>query len=94
MIWSPPKQHAAVRRNGSSCPMLDSLGCGWASVPTWSPSGSKNLLGELKVAHLYSQNNGGFLSDLQIVELATVMRRRSSRGRITWARLRLGSAPI
>ena len=29
----------------------------------WSPSGSKNLLGELKVAHLYSQNNGGFLSD-------------------------------
>jgi 5-methylthioadenosine/S-adenosylhomocysteine deaminase len=37
----------------------------------WSPSGSKNLLGELKVAHLYSQAHGGILSDQEIVALAT-----------------------
>jgi len=37
----------------------------------WSPSGSKNLLGELKVAHLYSQANGGIFSDQEIVALAT-----------------------
>jgi cytosine/adenosine deaminase-related metal-dependent hydrolase len=37
----------------------------------WSPSGSKNLLGELKVAHLVSQGAGGVLSDSDIVALAT-----------------------
>jgi len=37
----------------------------------WSPSGSKNLLGELKVAHLYSQANGGIFTDQEIVALAT-----------------------
>jgi cytosine/adenosine deaminase-related metal-dependent hydrolase len=37
----------------------------------WSPSGSKNLLGELKVAHLFSKENGGIFSDEDIVALAT-----------------------
>lgn len=37
----------------------------------WSPSGSKNLLGELKVAHLISQEQGGIFSDADIVALAT-----------------------
>ena len=37
----------------------------------WSPSGSKNLLGELKVAHLFSRENGGIFSDEDIVALVT-----------------------
>ncbi len=37
----------------------------------WSPSGSKNLLGELKVAKLTSAQLGGFLADREIIALAT-----------------------
>jgi hypothetical protein len=38
----------------------------------WSPSGSKNLLGELKVAKLATTlPNGGAFSDQQLVEMAT-----------------------
>jgi len=37
----------------------------------WSPTGSKNLLGELKAAHAYSQANRNVLSPLQIVAMAT-----------------------
>jgi 5-methylthioadenosine/S-adenosylhomocysteine deaminase len=37
----------------------------------WSPSGSKNLLGELKVARLTSEANDGVFSDREIVAMAT-----------------------
>jgi len=37
----------------------------------WSPSGSKNLLGELKVARLVSANLGNVISDREIVAMAT-----------------------
>jgi hypothetical protein len=37
----------------------------------WSPSGSKNLLGELKVARLVSRSLGGVLTDLDLVAMAT-----------------------
>jgi len=37
----------------------------------WSPSGSKNLLGELKIAKLTSAELSGFLKDRDIVALAT-----------------------
>jgi cytosine/adenosine deaminase-related metal-dependent hydrolase len=39
--------------------------------PDWSPSGSKNLLGELKVARWYSQFKGGLFEDEQLVAMAT-----------------------
>lgn len=38
----------------------------------WSPSGSKSLFGELKVAHVYSQNNQNVFSDAELVRLATL----------------------
>jgi hypothetical protein len=38
----------------------------------WSPSGSKNLLGELKAAKLYSEQNGNIFSDFQLISMATV----------------------
>ncbi|HLA70495.1 MAG TPA: amidohydrolase family protein [Steroidobacteraceae bacterium] len=37
----------------------------------WSPSGSKNLLGELKVAKLFSQNHGDLFSSRDIIAMAT-----------------------
>jgi hypothetical protein len=37
----------------------------------WSPSGSKNLLGELKVARLANEANDGPFSDREIVAMAT-----------------------
>jgi len=37
----------------------------------WSPSGSKNLLGELKVARLVSADQGELFADREIVEMAT-----------------------
>jgi 5-methylthioadenosine/S-adenosylhomocysteine deaminase len=37
----------------------------------WSPSGSKNLLGELKVARLASEAAGGIFSDRELIAMAT-----------------------
>ena len=37
----------------------------------WSPSGSKNLFGELKVARLASQSKGGVFTDLELLKMAT-----------------------
>ena len=71
MIWSPLSNMLLYGDTARVADALESgvrIGIG----SDWSPSGSKNLLGELKVAHLYSQTNGGLLSDLQIIELATI----------------------
>lgn len=37
----------------------------------WSPSGSKNLLGEIKIAKRFSQSAGGIFTDKEIVSMAT-----------------------
>jgi hypothetical protein len=37
----------------------------------WAPSGSKNLLGEMKIARLVSKHENGLLSDRAIVEMVT-----------------------
>ena len=55
MVWSPLQQPAALRRHGARRRGEGgrrAIGLG----SDWSPSGSKNLLGELKVAWLYSQH--------------------------------------
>lgn len=38
----------------------------------WSPSGSKSLFGELKVAQIYSQNNANVFSAAELTHLATM----------------------
>ena len=69
MVWSPlsnlllygkTADVSAAREAG----VLAALG------PDWSPSGSKNLLGELKVARLVASLDGG-LSDVDLIALAT-----------------------
>jgi cytosine/adenosine deaminase-related metal-dependent hydrolase len=70
MVWSPlsnlllygaTADIAAARAEGVR------LGIG----SDWSPSGSKNLLGELKVARLVSRSLGGVLADVDLVAMAT-----------------------
>jgi len=70
MIWSPlsnlllyggTADVASARKSGVR------MGLG----SDWSPSGSKNLLGELKAAHLVSQHNGGLFSDQELIAMAT-----------------------
>jgi 5-methylthioadenosine/S-adenosylhomocysteine deaminase len=70
MVWSPMSNLllygttadiAAARRAG----LRIALGC------DWSPSGSKNLLGELKVAWLYSREHGDLLGAEEIVAMVT-----------------------
>lgn len=70
MIWSPfsnlllygqTADVAAARAAGVA------IGLG----PDWSPSGSKSLFGELKVAKLWSDNNGGVFSARDLVAMAT-----------------------
>ncbi len=70
MVWSPFSNYllyggtanvAAARRAGVTI----TLG------PDWSPSGSKNLLGELKVAKVVSDLEGGLFSDEDIIAMAT-----------------------
>jgi hypothetical protein len=76
MVWSPfsnlllyskTADVAAARAAGTAdTPFKIGLGS------DWSPSGSKSLFGELKVAHVYSQNNGNLFSDEQLVRMATL----------------------
>jgi len=70
LVWSPlsnlllygaTAQIAAARAAGVRL----ALGADWA------PSGSKNLLGELKIARLWSASNGSILSDRELVEMVT-----------------------
>jgi 5-methylthioadenosine/S-adenosylhomocysteine deaminase len=70
MVWSPlsnlllygkTADVAAAKRGG----LPIALG------PDWSPSGSKNLLGELKIARLASATAGDVFTDRQLVFIAT-----------------------
>jgi 5-methylthioadenosine/S-adenosylhomocysteine deaminase len=71
MVWSPLSN---LLLYGGTARIADAKQAGvrMGIGSDWSPSGSKNLLGELKVAHLASQAAGGVLSDTEIVALATV----------------------
>jgi hypothetical protein len=70
MVWSPMSnlllygetaRIAAAKANGVR------IGIG----SDWSPSGSKNLLGELKVAKLYAANHGSLFNSRDLVAMAT-----------------------
>ncbi|MGK6309728.1 amidohydrolase family protein [Variovorax sp. DT-64] len=54
-----------------------SLGCDWA------PSGSRNLLNELKVAQLFSEGQGGIFTARELVAMVT----REPAGLLGWERL-------
>jgi 5-methylthioadenosine/S-adenosylhomocysteine deaminase len=71
MVWSPfsnlllyggTADFGRARREG----VLMALGS------DWSPTGSKNLLAEMKVARIVSEEAGGVFSDREIVAMATI----------------------
>jgi hypothetical protein len=71
MVWSPLSNLllygvTADVRAAKAAGVLISL------APDWSPSGSKSVLGELKVADLYNTTTlGGLFTDPELVEMVT-----------------------
>lgn len=76
MVWSP---FSNLLLYGATADVAAALAAGTGTTPfkiglgsDWSPSGSKSLFGELKVARVYSQSNGNPLTDEQLVRMATL----------------------
>lgn len=75
MVWSP---FSNMLLYGNTAAVAAAKTAGTAAEPftiglgsDWTPSGSKSLFGELKVARVYSANNGHVFGDEEIVRLAT-----------------------
>ena len=93
MIWSPFSnlllygQTADIARAKTAGTRAQPFKIGLGS--DWTPTGSKSLFGELKVARVYSQNNGNLFSDQELVRLCT-----SSAAAILGWDLQLGSIEV
>jgi cytosine/adenosine deaminase-related metal-dependent hydrolase len=85
MVWSP-LSNLLLYGATANVKEAKARGVRIALGSDWSPTGSKNLLGELKVAHLASLAAGGVFSDREIVALAT----REAAAVLKWEK-RLGS---
>ena len=70
MVWSP-LSNLLLYGDTAKVKAAKSAGVRIGIGSDWSPSGSKNLLGELKVARLVSQAQGGIFSDREVLNLAT-----------------------
>jgi cytosine/adenosine deaminase-related metal-dependent hydrolase len=76
MVWSP---FSNLLLYGQTADVAAAKAAGTADAPfkiglgsDWSPSGSKSLYGELKVAAVYSQHNGNVFSHEDLVRHATL----------------------
>jgi cytosine/adenosine deaminase-related metal-dependent hydrolase len=70
MIWSPLSNLLLYGQTAKvQAAKAAGVRCGMGS--DWSPTGSKNLLGELKVARLFSEAGDGLFSDRDLVAMAT-----------------------
>jgi hypothetical protein len=85
MVWSPLSN---LLLYGATARIKDARQAGvrMALGSDWSPTGSKNLLGELKVAWLVSQSEGEVFSQREIVAMAT----RNAAATLRWEKV-LGS---
>ncbi len=70
VVWSP-LSNLLLYGTTADIAYAKQLGLRIGLGSDWSPTGSKNLLGELKVARLYSQNNGQVFSDEELVAMVT-----------------------
>ena len=71
MVWSPLSNYLLYGRTA------DIVAAKQAGIPMclgsdWAPSGSKNLLGELKVAALASAEHGGVFTARELAEMVTI----------------------
>jgi cytosine/adenosine deaminase-related metal-dependent hydrolase len=71
IVWSPFSNLALYGDTTKAKTALD-LGIKVALGSDWSPTASKNLLNELKVARIWSDDQGLGITDLQLVEMVTV----------------------
>jgi cytosine/adenosine deaminase-related metal-dependent hydrolase len=72
MVWSPLSNYLLYGQSVDPRQIRDAgLTERCAVGSDWAPSGSKNLLGELKVAWLASEEAGGVFSPEQLVAMAT-----------------------
>jgi cytosine/adenosine deaminase-related metal-dependent hydrolase len=69
-IWSPLSNLLLYGRT-ADVKSAKAAGVRFGIGSDWSPSGSKNLLGELKVARLHSEALGGVFTDRELVSMAT-----------------------
>jgi 5-methylthioadenosine/S-adenosylhomocysteine deaminase len=85
MVWSPLSNYILY---GGTAKVSDAKNAGLriALGSDWSPSGSKNLLGELKVAKVVNEGLGRVFSDQELVAMVT----RTAAEILTWDRY-LGS---
>lgn len=70
MVWSPFSNlllygKTADIKSAKSTGIIIALGS------DWSPSGSKNLLGELKIAKLFSDENGQLFTNYELIAMTT-----------------------
>ncbi len=70
MVWSP-LSNLLLYGETADVSRAKSAGVTIALGPDWSPSGSKNLLGELKLARLVDRLDGSGLTDFDLLSLAT-----------------------
>jgi cytosine/adenosine deaminase-related metal-dependent hydrolase len=70
MVWSPFSNLLLYGQTADIKSAKES-GITIALGSDWAPSGSKNMLGELKVAKLYNDANGKLFSDYELVAMAT-----------------------
>ena len=70
MVWSP-FSNLLLYGQTADIKSAKASGITMALGSDWSPSGSKNLMGELKVAKLYSDANGILFSDYELLAMAT-----------------------
>jgi hypothetical protein len=71
LVWSPLSNFLLYGETADLAAALDE-GVEVSLAPDWAPSGSKSLLGELKVADLFNRARlGGRLSDADLVRMAT-----------------------
>ncbi|HET9444447.1 MAG TPA: hypothetical protein VFO65_14050 [Acidimicrobiales bacterium] len=70
IVWSPLSN---LWLYGTTTPVPDALAARLevALGTDWGPSGTKNLLGEIKVARLWSDSQGWGLTDLQLARMVT-----------------------
>src|SRR4249920_11761 len=71
IVWSP-FSNLALYGGTTNVAVAREKGVRVALGSDWSPSGNKNLLGELKVARLHADDAGWDLDDQHLVEMVTV----------------------
>jgi hypothetical protein len=79
MVWSP-LSNLLLYGQTADIQAAKAAGVRLGIGSDWSPTGSKNLLGELKVARLFSEAAGGIFSDRDLVTMAT----RGAAGILQW----------